>query len=517
MVRFTKAPAIILAALFLASLVTTSAAAAQANSIEIGSNSGAVWTNLAPLNSPPARANHMMTYDSADDVAVMFGGWNGPYLGDTWIYSFQNNTWINKSPQASPSPRERGGVVYAAKHDEVILYGGFDGSKMLSETWIYNVAKNQWTQMVPSVSPPSSLNMVNLGMAYDSKDDVVVLFSNEGNTWVYDITQNTWINMQPSVSPNPRGLSTNGQQVVYDETSDTTLLFGGSPTWNFWLDPADSTATNDTWAYDYEANTWTNLQPQLAPYARFNSQMAVDSVDNVTVLYGGAPSGQTSLFNDTWIYNLVSNEWTNITPTRSPPVRYASVMAFSPLHGEAILFGGYDNLQGTFYGDTWAFKLSASAVPIPSASPSQSVTSLFFSVNSNSTVTDLAFNSTSCELCFTVTGPSGTAGYVQAQISKSLLGDTSNLKVYLDGKQLNYTAAAQQDFWIIYFTYHHSTHTVELVLGKTAQTPAPNYETEILAAIIIAGSIAIIGFILLFMKKSKNSTPGNSFSSKLKR
>ena len=44
-----------------------------------------------------------------------------------------------------------------------------------------------------------------------------------------------------------------------------------------------------------------------------------------------------------------------------------------------------------------------------------------FSVESNSTVTDLAFNSASQELSFTVSGPSGTTGYVDAYKAKSLM------------------------------------------------------------------------------------------------
>ncbi len=55
-----------------------------------------------------------------------------------------------------------------------------------------------------------------------------------------------------------------------------------------------------------------------------------------------------------------------------------------------------------------------------------------FSVASNSTVTALIFNSTSQELSFKVSGETGTTGYVNVYISKSLMSDASNLKVYFD-------------------------------------------------------------------------------------
>ena len=59
-----------------------------------------------------------------------------------------------------------------------------------------------------------------------------------------------------------------------------------------------------------------------------------------------------------------------------------------------------------------------------------------FSVASNSTVTALTFNSTSQELSFKVSGETGTTGYVNVYISKSLMNDTSRLRVYLDDEEL---------------------------------------------------------------------------------
>ncbi len=59
-----------------------------------------------------------------------------------------------------------------------------------------------------------------------------------------------------------------------------------------------------------------------------------------------------------------------------------------------------------------------------------------FSVESNSTVSALAFNTTSSELSFTVSGPSGTKGYVKVSIAKSLVENVSDVKVYLDGERV---------------------------------------------------------------------------------
>lgn len=125
-----------------------------------------------------------------------------------------------------------------------------------------------------------------------------------------------------------------------------------------------------------------------------------------------------------------------------------------------------------------------------------------FSVASNSTVTDLAYNSTSQQLCFTVSGQSGTKGYVDISIKKTLLPDPSNLRVYLDGQQLNFSSTQTSDSWIIYFTYHHSTHTVVLSLSGATQ-PKPSIAL-ISAAVAVVAIVAILSAIAeMNLKKRK--------------
>ena len=97
-----------------------------------------------------------------------------------------------------------------------------------------------------------------------------------------------------------------------------------------------------------------------------------------------------------------------------------------------------------------------------------------FSVTSNSTLSALVFDSTSKELSFSVSGDNGTNGYVNVYIPNSLMTDVSGLKVSLDNQQIDYTAQPQGDGWMLYFTYHHSSHLVKISLaanGASSQTP----------------------------------------------
>jgi hypothetical protein len=88
-----------------------------------------------------------------------------------------------------------------------------------------------------------------------------------------------------------------------------------------------------------------------------------------------------------------------------------------------------------------------------------------FSVTSNSTLSSFTFDSTKSELDFSVSGASGTTGYVQVSIPKAILNDASTLKITLDNSQVAYHAETRYDNWIVSFEYHHSSHNIKMDLN----------------------------------------------------
>jgi hypothetical protein len=128
----------------------------------------------------------------------------------------------------------------------------------------------------------------------------------------------------------------------------------------------------------------------------------------------------------------------------------------------------------------------------------------FFFVESNSTVTELFFNSTSSELSFTVSGESGTAGYVKVTIAKSLVSSVQNVKVYLDGSQLNVAITEDADSWLLNFNYMHSTHHVKINLATNAATTT-FLGIECWMWIGLATVIVVMGAgFLVYFKKRKH-------------
>jgi hypothetical protein len=94
----------------------------------------------------------------------------------------------------------------------------------------------------------------------------------------------------------------------------------------------------------------------------------------------------------------------------------------------------------------------------------------YFTVQSNSTVSQLSFNSTSMQLSFTVSGPTGTLGYTRIIISKQLVADGTSIRISMDGAPMNYSLTSTENSWVLYFTYHHSSHQVVASLSQVDTT-----------------------------------------------
>jgi hypothetical protein len=127
-----------------------------------------------------------------------------------------------------------------------------------------------------------------------------------------------------------------------------------------------------------------------------------------------------------------------------------------------------------------------------------------FSVNSNSTLSALSFNSTTSQLSFSVSGVTGTTGYVEVYIPKTLLSNIPALTVDLDGTTLPFTYQSMDNAWLISFTYHHSTRQVTMNMNVALSNPPSGnklIEGAIIGAAIAATAIAIVFFIVRKTKR----------------
>jgi parallel beta-helix repeat protein len=160
---------------------------------------------------------------------------------------------------------------------------------------------------------------------------------------------------------------------------------------------------------------------------------------------------------------------------------------------------GYFTIKAVWAGNSTHFgasnNISLSTIPYQNQ--------YVFSVESNSTISVLAFNSTSLELSFTVTGETGTTGYVKVTIAKSFVSNIADVKVYLDGNLTEYSATSQDDAWILTFTYTHSIRYVTLDLKTATITGISPDLTPWIYFIIAAIVVALVSGIIMQSRRKK--------------
>ena len=300
------------------------------------------WKNMNTSTAPTARAYHAMAYDSANGVAVLFGGWLGNCtLGDTWTYNSTTKEWTNVTTSYGPPARSFHSMVYDRDHGEMIMFGGWSGTGFLNDTWTYNVTWNDWTRMVQPTPPPVRQQHT---MSYDSGHDEVVLFGGKnetaflGDTWTYNLSTNRWMDKSPPEAPAARLCSA----LAYDSQNGVSVLFGG----------ADYDYLCDTWSYDLGQNRWTDMNSPDPPSARESHALAYDSAHCRVVLFGGY---NNSYLQDSWSYDTWANRWTNVTSSNAPTGRAGITMAYDEVAGEMMFFGGCTGWGYSLLNDTWAY------------------------------------------------------------------------------------------------------------------------------------------------------------------
>jgi hypothetical protein len=122
-----------------------------------------------------------------------------------------------------------------------------------------------------------------------------------------------------------------------------------------------------------------------------------------------------------------------------------------------------------------------------------------FSVSSNSTVSDMIFNSTRNQLSFVVDGPSKTIGYADVAVSRELVQDISTLKVVIDEDDIDYSLSSTDESWIIHISYQHSKHMIIVTLSEIISRPF--IQTPLGIGLLIIGVIAVIAISVIYLRK----------------
>ncbi len=193
------------------------------------------------------------------------------------------------------------------------------------ETWTFDVCTNTWTQMHPDREPPALIGR----LVYDVDSDLTIGVHYEdwrdpyliGNVWAYDLEANTWTE---------HGVAPTDALGFYDPVSGLIV--------------AQTFESTELWDYDVETDTWTPILHANGPEGYW--EIAFDtSVDRI-VCYGA----------ETWLLDLRTGTWSRSeveTPVLITGYWTVPAIAYDEAAEQTVFFGNARWAAYDASGDHW--------------------------------------------------------------------------------------------------------------------------------------------------------------------
>jgi len=234
----------------------------------------------------------------------------------------------------------------------------------------------------PLILPPSfpAAEVAGEGAVMATSDPfgTVVLFGGEAPSGL----SNRTITVNEStgywnVAPIPGGPSPRANvSIATVDGGRYAVVFGGI------VNLTSGSCDNGTWLFDFVNRSWTNHSGSVAPPPRESAAFAADDGAGYAVLEGGwdpsyslGGAGASVTWNDTWLLNLTTFNWSRSNASYAPRPLFGSSMWAVPATHRFYLFGGCatfcsNALYSLVVGGNWTRVPDQGDIPSPRASAS---------------------------------------------------------------------------------------------------------------------------------------------------
>lgn len=234
------------------------------------------WVRLAngATGDPPGARSSAMTYDSARDRVVMFGGLNN---NETWEWN--GTSWSKVTTATSPPFRRFAAMTYDRARSVVVMFGGIGAENtQIADTWEYDGV--DWSPVVAATSPPAQARP---SMVFDRNENRTLMFDANNVTWAY--ADRAWTQLAPSTKPSGRSTA----DLFWDPMRSRVAFYRGT---------SADVPRADLWEWD--GATWNEVVIEgEPPPTRQPHRLVGLPQERVLMLFGGRRTAASNL-NDTW-------------------------------------------------------------------------------------------------------------------------------------------------------------------------------------------------------------------------
>jgi len=226
--------------------------------------------------------------------------------------------WTPHAPVDGPPPRARSSAAYDRDADALFFYGGrFRAGSSgpytnYGDLWRYDGGSGTWLQLDNGKGGPTARS--NAAIGYRRQTQAVVLFggntsasglqySPQNDTWLYEIAQAKWVKLATKgQAPVPRLFHS---AAVSDDGAFLVVVGGGG------ADALTGSFYDDTWLLNLDTLQWTKAAGP-GPKARIKAGFAPAPATTKLWLFGGHDDGSVGNRNDLWIFDTATGGWQNV-------------------------------------------------------------------------------------------------------------------------------------------------------------------------------------------------------------
>ncbi|KAJ3098125.1 hypothetical protein HDU97_004309 [Phlyctochytrium planicorne] len=294
-------------------------------------------------------------------------------------------TILNTSHAISLTPSFASSVAVA--NGEILYIAGSDGDNSTSNVWAINVSvplSSSVPRKVPTLGEPTP-TVSYMQCVFDGRyNKLYCLGGYNGNVAfplryptpsmkVLDISTYTWSTVE--VSGLPKFHSTSS--IAWMPNNKIYIIQGFTEAPN----PAFTLPLEYVGVFDPVTLSLEEIKSPTVPIARALGCVVPVSSTGI-FLFGGLSGYGSTNMNDTYIYDIKTNVWTNYTTGVAPDARYAHMCTLSPDKSSVLMFGGSIGTDYDVVADFWEFDLSSFQWKISSSNSSTTKPTARFSSNS---------------------------------------------------------------------------------------------------------------------------------------
>ncbi len=228
------------------------------------------WTPVIALDAPATCSYPVSTWDSDRKVMVLL-------CSDASVYEFAGTQWKRfSSPDKRPLTSIQASIAYDPTLKKTIVFGGYNGD-YINETWTWDGAswakidgKKPFYRALTAMfyDPVQKKVVLSGGIGRKERDGLLIRFA---DTWTFN--GKDWVELTTASSPPARY----GAAVAFNPADNRIHMFGGSNEKVEFI--------NEHWVFD--GAKWTKVEGSRVPTARQNARLAWDPTLQQFILYGG--------------------------------------------------------------------------------------------------------------------------------------------------------------------------------------------------------------------------------------